>query len=43
VALTAPLLGSPRSRELRETIAALDGLADIGVLARLAAGLRKRA
>jgi 2-methylcitrate dehydratase PrpD len=37
-ALTGPLLGSARSRELRETIAALDSLAAIGALARLAAG-----
>jgi 2-methylcitrate dehydratase PrpD len=37
-ALAAPVLGSPRARELRETIAALDGLADIGALARLATG-----
>jgi hypothetical protein len=37
-ALAAPVLGSPRARELRETIAALDDLADIGALARLTAG-----
>jgi 2-methylcitrate dehydratase PrpD len=37
-ALAAPVLGAARSRELRETIAALDDLADIGALARLAAG-----
>ena len=37
-ALAAPVLGSPRARELRETIAALDDLVDVGALARLAAG-----
>jgi 2-methylcitrate dehydratase PrpD len=37
-ALTVPLIGPARSRELRETIAALDALADVGALARLAAG-----
>jgi len=37
-ALVEPLLGMPRSRELRETIAGLDSLSDIGCLARLAAG-----
>jgi 2-methylcitrate dehydratase PrpD len=36
--LVAPVLGAARARELRETIAGLDDLADIGVLARLAAG-----
>jgi 2-methylcitrate dehydratase PrpD len=36
--LAMPLLGSSRTRELRETIAFLDGLADISGLARLAAG-----
>lgn len=36
-ALAAPVLGAPRARELRETVAALDTLADVGVLARLAA------
>jgi 2-methylcitrate dehydratase PrpD len=37
-ALVLPLCGGPRTRELRGMIAALDGLADIGALARLAAG-----
>jgi 2-methylcitrate dehydratase PrpD len=37
-ALVLPLCGGPRTRELRETIVALDGLADIGALTRLAAG-----
>ncbi|HZU91378.1 MAG TPA: MmgE/PrpD family protein, partial [Stellaceae bacterium] len=37
-ALVLPLFGGLRTRELRETIAALDGLADVGALARLAAG-----
>ena len=37
-ALVAPVLGAPRARELRETIADLDNLTDIGSLARLAAG-----
>jgi 2-methylcitrate dehydratase PrpD len=37
-ALAEPVLGSPRARELRDTIDGLDGLADIGSLARLAAG-----
>jgi 2-methylcitrate dehydratase PrpD len=36
-ALVEPLLGPARSRELRETILALDDIADIGTLARLAA------
>ena len=36
-ALAAPLVGTARARELREAIAGLDGLADIGVLARLTA------
>src|SRR5436305_306952 len=36
-ALTEPALGGARSRELRETILGLDGLADVGALARLAA------
>ena len=36
-ALVAPVLGAPRARELREMIADLDNLADIGSLARLAA------
>jgi 2-methylcitrate dehydratase PrpD len=37
-ALVEPLLGAPRTRELRETIAGLDQLADVGDLAKLAAG-----
>jgi 2-methylcitrate dehydratase PrpD len=37
-ALVIPVLGAPRARELRHVIADLDDLADIGVLARLAAG-----
>jgi 2-methylcitrate dehydratase PrpD len=37
-ALVTPVLGAARSRELREMIAALDGLRDIAPLARLAAG-----
>jgi 2-methylcitrate dehydratase PrpD len=37
-ALVEPLLGAPRTRELRETVFALDDLADVGTLARLAAG-----
>jgi 2-methylcitrate dehydratase PrpD len=37
-ALVEPLLGAPRSRELRERIGNLDGLSDIGDLARLAIG-----
>ncbi|MGH7031401.1 MAG: hypothetical protein ACREEZ_13345, partial [Stellaceae bacterium] len=36
-ALVAPVLGAARARELRETIAGLDDIADIGVLTRLAA------
>jgi 2-methylcitrate dehydratase PrpD len=36
-ALVEPLLGPARSRELRETILAVDGIADIGGVARLAA------
>jgi len=36
--LVEPALGASRARELRETIAGLDDLADVGVLARLAAG-----
>ena len=35
--LVEPVLGPSRTRELRETIAGLDSLADIGTLARLAA------
>jgi 2-methylcitrate dehydratase PrpD len=37
-ALVEPLCGRPRTRELRETVLALDDIADIGVLVRLAAG-----
>jgi 2-methylcitrate dehydratase PrpD len=37
-ALVEPLLGAPRTRELREMIAGLDSLDDIGHLTRLAAG-----
>lgn len=37
-ALVEPLLGAPRARELRETIAGLDHLTNIAELARLAAG-----
>src|SRR5579862_8142712 len=37
-ALTAPVLGAPRARELRQAILALDTLADAGIMARLAAG-----
>jgi 2-methylcitrate dehydratase PrpD len=37
-ALVEPVLGGPRTRELREMISGLDGLADTGSLARLAAG-----
>jgi 2-methylcitrate dehydratase PrpD len=37
-ALVEPLLGAPRTRELRQMIAGLDGLTDIRGLARLAAG-----
>lgn len=36
--LVEPVLGAARARELRETVAGLDSLADISVLARLAAG-----
>jgi 2-methylcitrate dehydratase PrpD len=36
-ALAAPVVGTARSRELREAVARLDELADAGVLARLAA------
>ena len=36
--LVEPVLGAPRARELREAIAGLDRLADISILARLAAG-----
>jgi 2-methylcitrate dehydratase PrpD len=37
-ALAEPVLGAPRSREVRQMIAGLDGLAQIGDLARLTAG-----
>ena len=37
-ALVEPVLGAPRTRELRETIAGLDHLADVADLAKLAAG-----
>jgi 2-methylcitrate dehydratase PrpD len=37
-ALVEPLLGAPRTRELRETIAGLDHLADVADLVKLAAG-----
>ena len=37
-ALAEPVLGRSRSRELRQAIAELDALADVGDLARLAAG-----
>jgi 2-methylcitrate dehydratase PrpD len=37
-ALVEPVLGAPRARELREMIAALDSAAEVGSLARLAAG-----
>jgi 2-methylcitrate dehydratase PrpD len=37
-ALAEPVAGSARARELREMISGLDRLADIGALARLAAG-----
>ena len=37
-ALVEPAFGAPRTRELREMISGLDGLADTGSLARLAAG-----
>jgi MmgE/PrpD C-terminal domain len=36
-ALVAPVLGTARARELREAVAGLDGLGEIGDLARLAA------
>jgi 2-methylcitrate dehydratase PrpD len=36
-ALAEPVLGAARARELREVISGLDGLADTGALARLAA------
>ena len=35
--LVEPALGAPRTRELREMISGLDGLADVGSLGRLAA------
>ena len=35
--LVEPLLGSPRTRELREMITGLDEVGDIGSLARLVA------
>ncbi|HTZ35370.1 MAG TPA: MmgE/PrpD family protein [Stellaceae bacterium] len=35
-ALAAPVVGAGRARELREAVAGLDGLADVGVLAKLA-------
>jgi 2-methylcitrate dehydratase PrpD len=37
-ALVEPLHGAPRTRELRETIAGLDHLADVASLTKLAAG-----
>jgi 2-methylcitrate dehydratase PrpD len=37
-ALVEPVLGAPRTRELREAISDLDRLADIGSLTRLASG-----
>ena len=37
-ALVGPVLGAARARELREVVSRLDGLAEIGSLARLAAG-----
>jgi 2-methylcitrate dehydratase PrpD len=37
-ALAAPVLGAARARELREAVAALDNIASIAELARLAAG-----
>jgi 2-methylcitrate dehydratase PrpD len=37
-ALVEPLVGMSRARELRETVLVLDDIADIGALARLAAG-----
>jgi 2-methylcitrate dehydratase PrpD len=36
-ALATPVVGAPRARELRETVAGLDALGDVGVLAKLAA------
>jgi 2-methylcitrate dehydratase PrpD len=36
-ALTAPVIGAARARELRQAIAELNGLEDAGILARLAA------
>ena len=36
--LAAPVLGAARTRELRETVANLDSLTDIGALTRLAVG-----
>jgi 2-methylcitrate dehydratase PrpD len=36
-ALAAPVVGAARTRELREAVAGLDGLADAGVLSKLAA------
>jgi 2-methylcitrate dehydratase PrpD len=36
-ALTAPVVGAARARELREAVAGLDGLGDAGVLGRLTA------
>jgi 2-methylcitrate dehydratase PrpD len=36
--LVEPVLGAPRTRELRGVISDLDGLADVGALAKLAAG-----
>ena len=38
MSLVGPVLGAPRARELRETICGLDAMAEIGSLARLAAG-----
>jgi hypothetical protein len=35
--LAAPVLGAARARELREAVAGLDALADVGVLTKLAA------
>jgi 2-methylcitrate dehydratase PrpD len=37
-ALVEPVVGAPRTRELREMIASLDSLADIGALGKLATG-----
>jgi 2-methylcitrate dehydratase PrpD len=37
-ALVEPILGPPRARELQQMVAGLDGLDDIGSLARLTAG-----